>query len=320
MKKLLSTLLIVIFPLLTFGQANKLYRKAMRATDLNEKIKLLTQVIDLEPKNLDAYFHRGIAKNDLGDYRGAIVDYSKIIVEEPDADTYFNRGNSRYSLKDFTSAKEDYAKAFMLDKNFIDALYSLACVKLDLEEYENAIKDFTDVIKQVPDNYNTYILRASAYKALEQFTNALSDYSMAILIESNADNYFNRGVFLMDIKYYQDANADLTKSLRLNKNNAFAHFYRGASNLFIGKFNAATSDFSEAIKFDTLDFDAYLGLAMAHLKVNDTIKAKLNFNKANAILFPSKKASTIEQYNNTYWFHNQYFYFNNAINTLVKLE
>ena len=38
-------------------------------------------MISEEPKNLDAYFHRAIAKNDLGDYRGAIVDYSKIIVE-----------------------------------------------------------------------------------------------------------------------------------------------------------------------------------------------------------------------------------------------
>ncbi|MDB4273925.1 tetratricopeptide repeat protein [Algibacter sp.] len=313
-------LLLIISPIFGFAQANKLFRQATRTNNLSEKISLLTQVIELEPRNLDAYFYRAIAKNDLGDYRGAIVDYSKIIVEEPDADTYFNRGNSRYSLKDFTGAKEDYGKAFMLDENFIDALYSLACVKLDLEEYEKAIKDFTGVIKQVPDNYNTYMLRASAYKALEQFTNALNDYSMAILIEPNADNYFNRGVFLMDIKYYQDANTDLTKSLRLNNNNSFAHFYRGASNLFLGKFNDAISDFSEAIKFDSMDFDAYLGLAMAHLKDNDTTRAKLNFNKANAILIPSKKVSTIEQYNNTYWFHNQYFYFNNSINALVKME
>ena len=63
--------------------------------NLEERINLLDQVISLEPKNLDAYFYRALAKNDLGDYQGAIVDYSKIILIEPDADTYFNRGNSR---------------------------------------------------------------------------------------------------------------------------------------------------------------------------------------------------------------------------------
>jgi tetratricopeptide (TPR) repeat protein len=296
------------------------YRKALRTTDLNEKIKLLDQVISEQPKNLDAYFYRAIAKNDLGNYSGAIVDYSKIIVEAPDADTYFNRGNSRYSIKDFAGAKEDYAKAYMLDENFIDALYSLACVKLDLEEYNSAIKDFTKVINQAPDNSNVFILRASAYKAIKQFTNALNDYSTAILIEPNADNYFNRGAFLMDIRYYKEANTDLTRSIRLNRNNAFAYFYRGASNLFIGRFDTAISDFSEAIKFDATDFDAYLGLSMAYLKNNEPAKAKTNFNKANAIIIPNKTLSSIEQYNNTYWFQNQYFYFNNAVNALTKIE
>lgn len=309
-----------MIPLLSLGQVKKVYRKALRTADLNEKIKLLNQVISEEPNNLDAYFYRAMAKNDLGDYGGAIVDYSKIIVEEPGADTYFNRGNSKYSIKDFTGAKEDYAKAFMFDKNFIDALYSLACVKLDLGENESAIKDFTSVLKEAPNNSNTYRLRAMAHKELEQYTNALNDYSSAILVNPSADSFYNRGVFLMDIKYYKEANGDLTTSLRLNKNNAYALFYRGASNLLLTHYNTAISDFSEAIKFDAMDFDAYLGLAITHLKLNNTAKAKLNFDRANAIIISSNKVSSIEQYNNTYWFHNQYYFFNNALTALAKLE
>ncbi len=319
MKKIFL-LFLILFPTLYFGQANKIIRQASRETDLNKKIKLYNEAIKIEPENLDFYFYRAIAKNDMGDYSGAIVDYSKIIVEEPDADTYFNRGNSRYSLKDFTGAKEDYAKAYMLDEKFIDALYSLACVKLDLNEYESAIKDFTAIIKQAPEAANVFALRATAYSAIEQYTNALKDYTTAISIQPNADNYFNRGAFLMEMKYYKDAYIDLTKSLRINKNNPYAYFYRGAATLFIGKYNEAISDFQEAIKFDSLDFDAYLGLAMAYIKINDTANAKLNFDKANGILNPDKQASSIEDYNNTYWFQEQYFYFNNAINALVKID
>lgn len=318
MKKLILTLFVFI-PLLSFGQVNKLYRKALRSTDLKEKISLLNEVIKLEPKNLDAHFQRGLAKNDAGDYYGAIVDYSKIIVEQPDADTYYNRGNSRYSIKDFTGAKEDYAKAYMLDENFIDALYSLACVRYDLEEYERAITDFSKVIKVASTQPKLYTLRASAYKALEKYTEAAKDYSTAILIEPTSDHFFNRGVFLMDIKYYQNANEDLTNALRLNRNNAYAYFYRGASNLLLGKFTDAVSDFSEAIKFDTMDFDAYLGLAIAYYKINDTTKAKSNFERANEILSLGNDISSINQYNNTYWFQNQYYYFNNNLVLLAKL-
>ena len=318
MKKLLL-LILVISPLLSFGQTKKMLRKAIRTTDLNERIKLLNQIIETEPKNLDAYFYRAVAKNNLGNYRSAIVDYSKIIVDDPDADTYFNRGNSRYSIKDLHGAREDYAKAYMLDSTFIDALYSLACVKLDLGEYKPAIKDFTTITKEAPGNPNTFVLRATAYKGIENFKDALSDYSTAILLEPNANNYYNRGAFLMELKYYKDARTDLTRALRINKNNAFAYFYRGASHLFTDDPKRAISDFSEAIKYDAMDFDAYLGLAMAQLKMNDTKNAKLNFDRANAIIIPGEKASSIEQYNNTYWFQEQYFYFNNTLTALAKL-
>lgn len=318
MKKLLITL-IAIIPLLSFGQANKLFRKATRSSDLNEKIELLTQVIKLEPKNLDAYFQRAVAKNDLGDFGGAIVDYSKIIVSEPDADTYYNRGNSRYSLKDFTGAKEDYAKAFMLDEQFIDALYSLACVKFDLEEYEDAISDFSTVIKMAPDQPKTYILRASAYNSLEKYEKALIDYTRAILIEPNSNNYYNRGAFYMGINYFQKANIDLSAAIALNKNNAYAYFYRGTSNLLLGIYIDAIADFSMALKFDSTDFDAYLGLALTYYKANDYENAKLHFNRANEILSINKEITTIEQYSNTYWYHNQYYFFNQTISQLVKL-
>ncbi|NJX16146.1 tetratricopeptide repeat protein [Tamlana crocina] len=312
-------LLLIIVPFIGFAQVNKLLRQAKRSNNSNEKIELLTQAIALEPKNWDAYFYRALAKNDMGDYGGAIVDYSKIIVEAPDADTYYNRGNSRFSIKDFTGAKEDYAKAYMLDDSFIDALYSLACVKFELGEYEEAIEDFNTVIKKVPNQPNTYILRAAAYRALENYEKAAQDYSTAIYIEPSADAFYNRGAFYMDIKYYQQANDDLNKAIRLNSNHAFAYFYRGASHLMLGKFTDAISDFNKSIAFDANDFDARLGLAIAYYKLKDVENAKTNFKRANNILSIPQDVNTIEHYSNTYWFQNQYYYFSNNIGLIAKL-
>ncbi|AUS06011.1 tetratricopeptide repeat protein [Pseudotamlana carrageenivorans] len=318
MKKLLFTLWIAL-PLLTFGQASKLYRQALRSSDLSERISLLNEVIKLEPKNLDAYFQRALAKNNSEDFYGAIVDYSKIIAEQPDADSYYNRGNSRYSVKDYAEAKEDYAKAYLLDDSFIDALYSLACVRLDLEEYDKAIKDFDKVIKKIPGQPKTYILRATAYKALENYQKAFNDYSTAILIEASPENFYERGVFFMDVTRYQEAHNDFTKSIILDDNNPFAYFYRGASSLFLKKDANSVTDFEKVLKFDSNDFDAHLGLAMAYLNLNDKVKAKYHFNKANNILNLGANISSIEAYSDTYWFQHQYFFFNKAITELVKL-
>lgn len=318
MKKI-TIITLILVPILTFAQSNKFFRKAIRTTDLNEKITLFTKAIALDSKNLDAYFYRGIAKNDLGDYHGAIVDYSKIIVLNPDADTYYNRGNSRYSLKDFVGAKNDYGKAFEMDATFIDALYSLGCVKYDLGDYEDAIKDFSSIIKTVPTQSKTYILRASAYKALKEHKKAQKDYSLAIIAEPSAHNFYNRGVFYLDINHYQKANTDLSTALRINKNNTFAYFYRGASHLLLGRYNNAISDFSTALKFDATDFDALLGLALTYYKMGDFSNAKLNLQKAKSIVSPEKNIESIDLFSNTYWFQNHYYYFNNNMNALLKL-
>lgn len=319
MKQIFIITIFTITHSLTYGQANKLFKQATKTTDLKEKIELLSGVINLEPKNLDAHFYRGLAKNDLGDYSGAIVDYSKIIVLEPDADTYYNRGNARYSLKDLVGAQEDYQNAFKLDNGFIDALYSLGCVKNDLGDFEGSIKDFTNLINAIPNEPKYYFLRASAFKALEKHALALNDYSLAVLVDPSADSFYNRGVFYMDINYYEKANADLSIALKLNENNSYAYFYRGASFLLLGKYINAITDFNTVLKFDALDFDAMLGLALSYYKVNDMENATLYFQKADSILSLNGSLKNIKNYKNTYWFQNQYFFFSENFTEFSKL-
>ncbi|WP_142785387.1 tetratricopeptide repeat protein [Changchengzhania lutea] len=318
--KRITIILFIIMPLLGIAQAGKLYRQALKTADLSERISLLDQVIEQEPDKLDAYFYRGLAKNDLGDYSGAIVDYSKIILTKPDPDTYFNRGNSRYSLLNYEGAKEDYKSAIELDPYFIDAIYSLGCSKYDLGHYDDAISDFNTVISIEPYSSEAYKMRAFTHWALKKYKLALADYTMVILIDPTDDAYYNRGVFFMDIKYYKKAKSDFTKSLRINKNNGFAYFYRGASHLLLGKFNDAISDFNTALKFDSKDFDALLGLAMTFQKVNDLEKAKLNFEKAQSIILTNAITKDgIAPYSNTYWYKNEFYVFNESFKVLSKL-
>ncbi|WP_199114608.1 tetratricopeptide repeat protein [Snuella sedimenti] len=311
--------ILTAIPILTNAQANKLYRKAMRSTDLNEKIELFNQVIKLEPKKLNAYFYRAIAKNDLGDYSGAIVDYSKILIDKPDADTYFNRGNSRYSLQDYEGAKQDYQKALDIDPDFIDALYSLASSKFELNDYNGAIEDLSKVIEAAPYHAEAYKLRATSYTILKKHEMALKDYSFLVLIYPNAETYFDRGFFYMTLNYHEQARSDFSKSIRHDKKNAFTYFYRGVSSLHLGQYNKAIADFSINVSLDPSDFDALIGLAIAYNKLNDLPNAQLNFDEAKKILAKTssiKNTKALEFYANTYWHQNQYYFFVNGVKDL----
>lgn len=313
-------LLIFLIPLLSFTQAKKLYRQAYRATDLKEKIELFTKVIALEPKNFDAYFHRAIAKNDLGDYSGAILDYSKILFYKPDADTYYNRGNSKFSLQDFFGAKDDYENALKLDPQFFDAKYNLACAKYFLEDYLGSITDLSKIIELAPTEAKVYTQRANALLALEKYKLALQDFSMAVIINPSSDTYYNRGLTHLNINYYKLAQRDFNKSLGFDVNNASAYFYRGASHLLLGKYKKAISDFTTTLKYNALDYEAILGLALTYYKMNDLQNAKSNLKKAKSVLSDGAQSNnTIELFSDSYWYKNQFFFFKQNFEALNKL-
>lgn len=314
------TLILLVLPVLLFGQANKYFRQALKTEDLNERIALLTKVIALDSDKLDAYFYRGIAKNDIGDFSGAIVDYSKIIISQPDADTYFNRGNARYSLEDFEGAKNDYKEAIKIDPLFLDAIYSLGCANFDLEDYTEAIDVFTQLLEIESYYPKAYTLRAMAFEHQNKYKQAAKDYSLAVFLAPSAVTYYNRGVFLLHINYFKKAKNDLSKAIKLNDNNSFAYFYRGVTHLLLGKYKNAVPDFETALKFDALDFDAMLGASMTYYGLSDLKRAKLYFEKAKAILSTSENTKTgIQLFENTFWYKNQLYFFTEMVKSLEQL-
>ncbi|MFD1614450.1 tetratricopeptide repeat protein [Gelatiniphilus marinus] len=320
MKKLYVLIFITLIPIITFGQAKKLYRQATRATNPKEKIELFTQVIALEPKNLDAYFYRGIAKNDVGDYSGAILDYTKILFYKPDADSYYNRGNSKYNLQDYLGAKLDYEQALKLDPQFIDAQYNLASTKYFLEDYMGAITDLSKIIEVAPTESKAYTQRANALLALRKYKLALQDFSMAVLTNPNANTYYNRGLTHLNINYYKQAKKDFDRSLNFDANNDSAYFFRGASHLLLGKYTKAISDFNTTLKYNASDYEAILGLAIAYHKINDTQKAKLNLKKAKSLLSDfSEESQSINLFSDTYWYKNQFYFFKQNLEALNNI-
>ncbi len=312
-------LICFILPLLTIGQANSLIRKALKSEDPNEQIQLYTEAISLEPKNLDALFYRGLAKYGIGDFNGAILDYTKVIFYEPSADAYFNRGNSKYSLMDFNGAKEDYSSALKLNPEFIEARYSLAVTKNDLKDYKGAITDLDK--PSLNKSYPILLQLARAYAGLEDHVNALKSFNDAILLNPDSNTFFARGVFFMDVNYFKLANNDFIAAIYLDKNNNPAYFFRGISSFFMGEYQKALSDFTTAVQFDATDFDAVIGVALANLKLNDIAGAKVNFDTAKSIIKGTdlSQEDNLELFKNTYWFQKQYYAFSELYSEISKL-
>ena len=64
---------------------------------------------------MNAYYNRGIVKDELRDHKGAIADYSEAIRLDPEyVNAYYNRGNAYELLNDTPKAIADFQIAALL--------------------------------------------------------------------------------------------------------------------------------------------------------------------------------------------------------------
>lgn len=86
----------------------------------------------------------GNDKYDMGNYRGAIRDYTKVIEISPnDAAAYNNRGISKVELRDYNGAIRDYTKAIEISPNDADAYINRGLAKLVLGDKIGACLDWS---------------------------------------------------------------------------------------------------------------------------------------------------------------------------------
>ena len=90
-----------------------------------------------------AYSDRGAAKQGKGDLDGAIADHTKAIELNPDyASAYNSRGAAKHDKGDFASAIADYTKAIELNPKLAWAYHSRGCLRYDQHSFTDALGDF----------------------------------------------------------------------------------------------------------------------------------------------------------------------------------
>ena len=108
---------------------NKILNKissALNANDLEtarkfieNDLKRVGSIVNLNEKYLDAWINRGLVNNELGNYDASIKDYDKAIeLDSKCALAFNNRGYTKFKQQNYEGALEDYNKAILLNPKF----------------------------------------------------------------------------------------------------------------------------------------------------------------------------------------------------------
>ena len=173
----------------------------------NEAIPSYNKAIEKDLNYSDAYHDRGLAKDYVRDYFGAIKDFEKAIELDPtDAMAYYNRARSKYSKSMSNPSSGNFSDVIQ------DNLMALKLLDKD-----------KDIPAYVPENIKQLIFlnNGLARNSLKDFETAISDFTEAIKLDENfADGYQNRAVSNMCLENFNDALKDAEKALELGNSAA----------------------------------------------------------------------------------------------------
>jgi len=152
------------------------------------------------------------------------------------------------------------------------------------EEYQQAITECTEALRQEPSLKEAYLFRGLAYDDLKQYDLAIADFDKAIALDPKyAVAYFNRGIAYRTKGDYDRAIEDYTKATELHPKYANAYFNRGIAYSSKDDDDRAIKDYDKAIEFDPKDARFYNNRGNAYSSKGDYDRAIADYTKAIAL-------------------------------------
>ncbi|HEY5824293.1 MAG TPA: tetratricopeptide repeat protein [Cyclobacteriaceae bacterium] len=266
----------------------------------------------------DPYYSRGIAKEQLKDFNGALVDYNIYIEFKP---THFeallNRASLRYRLGQYELAKLDFEKLITLPQGETSTVF----FRMD------AFTSSTNKIFTTQGSNNAYLYNylGLTETKLNDFNKAIEHFSLAIQTQTGeADYYANRGLAKEKAGRLDEARDDYRTALKLNPLHEIAKHNLGSLTSKEGKkaesnqmlddaisnnpslpypyaergfirmeqkeWSGALDDYNEAIRIDSTNEEYFLNRALVKEKLKDTNGAYLDYSKAISIKQNFEKA------------------------------
>jgi tetratricopeptide (TPR) repeat protein len=170
-------------------RATALYSRAIAERmlgQLNQAVQTLSEAIEINPNQSEAYYRRGICYHYLGDDRLAIADFteaSNINFNDPRAALWL--GFTHAKMGNYLDALRAYSDAIAVSDRFTPAYINRGLAYMAIREYDKALADFNDAVRLEPTNSDYYYKRGLAYEALGQYQKASESFAAAVEFNSN---------------------------------------------------------------------------------------------------------------------------------------
>jgi tetratricopeptide (TPR) repeat protein len=154
--------------------------RGREASDLDEKVRLYSEAIRLDPDNGAAYFFRSLVRYSLREFSMAREDLDTAIARSPGvAEAYCNRAVLRKGEGNLEGALADCDQAISLAPDLSDAYFNRGILRRLTGDLSGAREDFDEKIKLTPDDPDAFMERAKVLTMLRFPLEAARDRARA---------------------------------------------------------------------------------------------------------------------------------------------
>ena len=223
--------------------------------EYREALPNLNQAIRLDSKNAQAFYLRGLARREtsrVSDSNDAINDLSEAIRLGLRNTEIFSLRARLWPLHQYQNAINDFSEVLKI-KPSSEIFLERGRNYLFTGFGDMAIADFTEALQLNPKLATAYEYRAMAWLAKKNYLRALNDAESAILLNGISKSVLGfRGQARLGVKDFDGALADFDEVIRRDPGDYFCLSDRGDAWAEKGDNDRAIADYTESIRLEPM--------------------------------------------------------------------
>uniref|UniRef100_G1T9J7 Tetratricopeptide repeat domain 6 n=2 Tax=Oryctolagus cuniculus TaxID=9986 RepID=G1T9J7_RABIT len=244
----------------------------------------LSAAIHLDPNNWLALYYRACLFRKSNPLR-ALQDYSvSVLINDgyENLSSFLHRGIIYTNLKFWMLAICDFETVISLERTIILPYINIGLIHLlHLDNYTEAIWQFSEAIRIDPLYIQSYICRAEAFHKVNKLKKAVNELSRAIHLQPDGIQlYIIRGQYLLMMKCYELAKFTIYQVSEMNRGLIDLTPIQQALIYSFCENHDKAIQVSEGITWNRPDMATFALIAKAHMKAKRTKEAVRRFKEA----------------------------------------
>ncbi len=169
----------------------------------------------------------------------------------------YNRGRERWLKKDMAGAVEQLSFALRQDPRLTNAYILRGKAYFALDQVPQALADFNRAIELAPRQPEAYLYRGLIRRSQADLQGSVADFMELVRLHPNAPHYLSLAGLLIQQGSLPTALTHLDEAIRLDPTSAVAYAQRAKLHSYLGEWEAALADWSEAIRLEASSVHYY---------------------------------------------------------------